>query len=278
MNKPLLAIALSFLMLAACGPSRSDSETDAARALYNEADSLFQNALYEQSLAILDSIDRSIPSAVDIRRMGSRLRPQVLERYAAAQISRIDSLSTAGTLAGDSLRKLVRFVDHDMEGYYVALPDRGNVNPRNTPGLYARMSPDYNFYLIATAPSKNHVNRISLSAPGCGSVTTDPIPTDGERNAACPAGQIITLTEAESEPLARFILQTPPDIPVTLSFLTPTASVAASQTLSADSRRSIATLRRFVQTIDNDKFYRLEKERLRLILTQVRQQTANLAE
>lgn len=278
MNKKLLTIALSAIMLEACGPSQADRQNSASRDIYNAADSMFQNGQYQQSLALLDSIDRSIPSAVDIRRMASRLRPQVMERYAAAQLSRIDSLSIAGTIAGDSLRQFVKFVNHDMEGYYVALPDRGTENPRNTPGIYARMSPDYNFYIIATAPTKAAITRLSLSAPGQESVTTPDIAPDGERNGSCPAGRIITLTEAESDPLARFIIRTPSDTPIKLSFLTPEATVAASLTLTEKQRQSIATLRRFVQTIDSDKFYRLEKERLQLILTQVRQQTANLAE
>lgn len=271
-------IKLSFIaVLATSAISCQNNERNGdkeAEEKYSQAKNYFDLGQYESASALLSEIDSLYPKAVGTRRKASLLRPELKERWTAAQLSEIDSLLAVNTIIGDSLRNLMTFVENPLEGYFVA-KEIGKTEPRTEAGLHGRISPGFKFYITSSSPNPIKSTSVRLSANG-ESVETPTIPFDGERNNRSGKCETITFTEAESAPLGDFILRHNQET-IGLTFIGENGQEQHLE-LPSIQKRSIATEYRYAKTVIRDKFLRLEKERLSKQLYLSRQQIARSRE
>lgn len=272
--KPLLISAIVLTVLAGCSSDKTNDPEQQAAQLLSESRECFETGRYEESLHLLDSIDRSLPEAVKTRKEASQFRPEVMERHTARQLSLTDSLMTVNSILGDSLRNLVEYVSNPVEGYYAVKGD-GTMNVRDKAGLHCRVSADYHFYIVATSGGGHNATAVQLTSGGK-SVRSNDVPYDGERNCSTGAGMSITFTEAESAPLADFIEENASTgNKVQMVFLDNDHPVSAL-TLTPEQVRSVAIISGFSRAVRNDKLYRIKKQHLQRQLEIARQQIANV--
>lgn len=265
-----ISILAGMLLLCAVGCGSDKNGEKSAESLLSEARGLFDSGKYEPAMTLLDSIDSAYSRAIKTRTEAKLLRPQVIERLSAKQLSVTDSLLVVNALVGDSLRRLVRFEKNPVEGYYVA-SSSGSVNPRTAAGLYPRLSPDFRFYLICSCPEKIASEAVAFESEG-ETVTSAEVAYDGERNDRTPTCETITFTESESEPLLAFLMRHKSD-PVTVRFIGANGKNHAA-ILSEQQRDQLLTVYGLATSVRTDKYLRLEKERLQNCLSLSRQQIA----
>ncbi len=269
----LLSIVILLSALYSCSGA-GNSYNRQAENLYSQAADAFDRGDYSLSLQLIDSIDSAYSRAIETRRLCRILKPQVIERYAAREISRIDSLRAIGSWHGDSLRALLVWQPNPVEGYWVSTKSKG-ISVGSTPGLHCRVSPDYHFYITACSPSTVEMTYVELQAAGH-SVSSARVGRDGERNSASEAGEIITFTEAESDPLAKFIIENQ-DGEINIVFRSDNG-VTRTMKLSEQQRIALIDCYRFTQAVRNDRALALKQEQLNGQLLAARRQLATVAD
>lgn len=270
--KTLLAVSAISITAASCTTNTVD-ETE-AQNLLSQSKADFEAGKYDNALLLLDSIDHGHPKAVNTRRDARLLRPQVLERQSASQLSMLDSLLVVNSIKGDSLKSCFTFVSNPVEGYYVA-KETGNADVNTTAGLHSRISQDYHLYMVASCPQP--VKSVSITATADGeSVSTPIVAFDGERNSRNGKCEMITFTEAESAPIAQFIGNHRLS-PVSITFNGENGKTY-SMTLSQSQKNALSYAYDLIMAINADKTYRLETDRMRRQLEIARQQLANVSD
>lgn len=254
--KIIAASVIGWFMLS-CG-NGSDNEDKIAENLYRVAENSFESGDFVHAAQILDSIDHAYPHAIETREKSLLLRPQIMERHTAILLSETDSLLTVNKIKGDSLRNLITFVDNPLEGYFVA-SSTGNVDVRTVPGLHGRISPAFKFYLTASAPT--HIKTISFRLEADGeSVIASEIPYDGERNNRSGKCETLTLTEAESAPIGDFLLKHPTS-QISIIYIGENGT-EKHLTMLKEQRDALISGYLYAKSVIQDKYLRVEKERL----------------
>lgn len=255
--KNYMAIILTAVLTISC-TDKAAEDAMKAEDLYNQTCKYFENGNYEQAKLLLDSIDRAYPQAYDVRKLASRLRPQLMERWTARKLSITDSLLVENQLCGINLREQLIFVKNPLEGYYV-VSSMGNVKVRETAGLHGRISPAFKFYLTASCPVKIGSTTIRLESDG-ESIVSSTVSYDGERNNRSGKCETITFTEAESAPLGEFV-KNHANSKIDLIYI---ASNNKEQrtTMTEANKNAIIIGYSYAQTVIRDKQLQIEKERL----------------
>ncbi len=255
------------ILMAACG---GKSDTDRAGDLYSQAEVLYSNGKYEEALTLLDSMDRSCPTAIDIRRKGMSLRPRLMEQAANRQLEIIDSISAIESYRLDSLSKQTQLVQNTVGNYYVSKAE-GHVDVGTVSGLHGRMSPDGRIYIVATSP--NPVNPASITVTsGQESASTPAVSYDGERNDRSSGKDVITFIEGECQDVAKFIYEHQGQ-PLTVTY-NGSNGKQVSMTLPDNQKEGIATLYATSVVVRERKKQELEKQRLEKTLQTARSQIA----
>ena len=263
-NSALTACAMAMFMAACSGGGAADK----AKELYNQAEQLDEAGEYQSALALLDSIDRAYPAAVDVRREAMQLRPRVLEKLTVKQLEAADSIAAVDAWHLDSLSTLTHRVANPVESYIVPSAE-GHVNVSTTAGLHARMAPDGRFYLIASSPEHISMTSFSLSSEG-DAIQAPAVAYDGERNDRSGAVDVITYIEGECQEVGEFILNHR-NAPVTVTY---NGTRSVSRPLSDAQRKGMADLFETSKLIRARKTQELEKQRLERMLQAVRSQIA----
>ncbi|MCC8072362.1 MAG: hypothetical protein LIO90_11255 [Bacteroidales bacterium] len=206
-------IATAWAMgLTSCG----DKDKEAAIELKTQATEAMEQGRYEEAIALIDSIDHAYPKQIDIRREAMHLRPQVLERLTQRELSRTDSLCAILTYRCDSLKNTMVYVKQPIEGYYTAKCIEGKT-PGTASGLYARMTNEGLFYLIASCTQNVKSVGVELSADGA-TLRSATVEADGELNDRSRGVELITFTPAQSDTLGAFVLAHYPS-PIQLTYV-----------------------------------------------------------
>lgn len=262
----LTAAIATIICLTSCGGNSDDKR---AEDLYSQAVELNKNNKFDQALTILDSMDSSCPSAVEIRRKGMSLRPRLIEQITNRKLEIADSIAAVGSYRLDSLSKKTMLVQNSIENYFVPTAE-GHVNVGTEGGLHGRMSPDGRLYLIATSPRP--VKSVSITVVSGGeSASTPSIGFDGERNDRSSGKDVLTFIEAESMDVAKFIYGHR-NMPVVLEFNGENNNV--SMTLPDNQKSGIADLYEISALIRERKKQELERQRLEKTLQIARSQIA----
>lgn len=254
-TKYLILVAIvSLLTLNSCSGSGDKAK---AKALLDSATEAFQEGNYTKAIELTDSLRSAYPSEIEIRREALHLSTRATERLALRRLETADSLLAVLSVRGDSLSRLVRFVENPIEGYYVA----GNVKDGNvigSNGLQARLSPAGDFYMISSLKAKQ-VKSTSVTVECDGeSATTSTIPHDGERNDRSMGAEIITYMASECDTVAAFISKHN-SRPITLTF---NGASVYKMPLPKVEAQNITTLYDYAITLRRAKLASLEKEKL----------------
>ncbi len=199
-SRLLITVALGGTMaFSSCG----NSDEKKAREYVDLATKLMNDKEYDAALANLDSLDRQYPSEIEVRREGMSLRPQIIELSSLKQIEQCDSAIAGLIIESNRLKESLKFVPDAFEGYYTTKALAGKV-PAEKSGLYARMTPDGVYMVIASSTQKSMSTGVTLIAKGGESVSTPDIANDGERNDRSRGVEIITFMPDECVTLGQF--------------------------------------------------------------------------
>ncbi len=257
----------SILFIASCS---DNSDKAKAEALLTEASEAISSGDFAKAITLTDSIKTAYPKEIDARREALHLKAKATEGLSLRQLESADSTLAMLGAKGDSLTRLVKFVQNPIEGYYVG----ASVDPgafHGTTGIQGRVSPGGDFYIISSIPVSKGVKSTSVSVSyGGETASTATVGYDGERNDRSLGAEIITFMGAECDDLGKFIYENR-DKPLTLTF---NGARSFSATLSADQISEIATLYEYASTIRDAKLAAIEKERLSRTLDIARSQAA----
>lgn len=266
------SISLATLILSVASCSSSNSMPESARRLLNQGKEAFKAGDYSKALQLLDSVDRTYPQAIEVRREAQKIRPQILEQYTVEQINEVESEIQQIAIVGDSLSKFIEPKNNDLEFYYVAKGTK-QTNVNNTPGLHARLTPQYSFYAVATSTGCNDAKTIEVKV-GDTCIVSPIVTIDGERNRCNSGKQTITFTEAEIDSIGKFISDNN-NCDITLSFK---GNGNISLPLNKIQIQQFINLYQLSKVVKKDNFLRIERKRLDEQLHTVRTQLARTAE
>lgn len=262
----LLASIASLGLYTSCAGSGDKAK---AQALLDEATAAFDAGNYAGSLTLTDSIKAAYPAEIEVRREALHLATRATEGLTVQRLQSADSLVAVLGVRGDSLQRLVKFVNNPIEGYYVGInsPSGGIVGSN---GIQARISPDGDFYIISSLKARQiKSTSVTVSCDGA-SASTSVVEHDGERNDRSMGAEVITFMGVECDSLGRFIEQHR-GMPMTLTF---NGASAYSMPLPEAQASEIATLYDYATTLRRAKVASIEKEKLTRALDIARMQAA----
>lgn len=161
-SKLTIVALVAAAMLAGC-KSEQARRAERAEALRLEAETLAANGDYEQSLALLDSLDSAYREQTDVRRSAMTTRAKAIERHSMRQIGRADSVLAAAQLCADSLAAFFVRVDgpRGLEGHYVERGIKGRDVTAST-GIEPRVD-EQGYLCIAAVVRGRSIGLNSLS-------------------------------------------------------------------------------------------------------------------
>lgn len=262
----LAAIAGLTAIACSCG---GNGDTQKATALLGQAQKAFDSNDYATALSLTDSIKNAYPKEIDVRREALHLSTKATEGLTLQRLQQADSLSAVLAVRGDSLQRMMKFVENPIEGYYVA----STADPAKffgTNGLQARVSPNGDFYLMSSLKAKSVKSTSVEVSAGGEKAATATIAHDGERNDRSMGAEVITFMGVECDSVGHFISNHSGE-PVTLTFV---GSSAYSMPLPEKQAKEIALLYDYATILRRFKVASLEKERLTRAVEIARSQAA----
>lgn len=269
-NKTLILLSLPLLLGSMSVTSCSgNGDKDKAEALLSEATTACDAGKYELALSLTDSLKRAYPEQIDTRRKGLHITAKATEGLTLRNLERADSTLAVLGERGDSLSHLVKWVNNPIEGYYVAA-GASAAPVSSATGLYARVSPEGDFYLISVLKSPAVKSTSVTVSCGADQASTATVAHDGERNDRSMGAEVITFIGSECDDAGRFIADHAGQ-PVKVTF---NGQRSHSATLSSTQAAEIATLYNYATTVREAKIAAIEKTRLERMLDTARSQAA----
>lgn len=272
-SKPLRTLLLAALILGATTSCTSEAERRAARAeaLRLEAETLAASGDCEQSLALLDSLDRAYREQTDVRRRAMATRATAIERRSLQLIGPADSLLAASQLRVDSLGALFVHIDgpRGLEGHYVARELRTNDVTAST-GIEPRV--DAEGYLSIAAVVKGRrigLNSLSITTPA-GTQRVEPV--DGARSIESEGTELTSFRQEEVAHLLE-ALAAAEGSPVSMHLDGTRGSVELK--LSPAMRTALLRTWQYAMACQRLRSARIERERLERTLQTARDHRAN---
>lgn len=249
-----IPIALICNLLFSC----SDNNSQKASELLNEAETCISSKDYAQAITLLDSLQRTYLTEVDIRRNAMHLRPKAIEGQTLLETAQNDSLIAVLEAEHNSLKDNFSLVNNPelLEGYYVITELNRPIFDRTT--IQPRLSAQGEFYIVSSL-NGNPIKHTAISlSNGNENVTTTHAGYDGERNYRSGKTEMITFMPAECDTLGQFASRFD-NSKLTLIFI---GNRTYSTTLSAKETHAMATTYRMSQILSQLKKARLKKELL----------------
>ncbi len=267
MKAKILLLPIVSALLATLSFSCSESDTSKAKELYTQAQQLNDKGECEAALNVLNQLDSLYPREFDIRKQGKHLRPKIIEKQTLLQISANDSLLAIEKWHGDSLALFLRLVNNPVENYYVAKSEPKDINSK--PGVYARMSPDANFYLTVVTPAQK-ANAIDING-----VKSATLPFDDYRVTATDGKNcVLTFMQAEIDTCMKAIQANPENVRI---LLLNNDKEAGELKLSANDINNILNVYANALSVQRIKLLTIKREHLEQTLSTARSQIARTA-
>ena len=166
--------------LFSCG----NSDKDAAQSLYAQAEYLYNNKQYNNSIILLDSLKNNYKGDIELLKKGLHLRTLNQEGLILAEIEQADSLIAALETENNRLSGSFKYIKlPDMvEGYYIHKSIVGEIDKTDRTDIEPRIDEYDEFYIVSylTGQDIKHTG-ISLTA-NAGSVKSATVPHDGAQN------------------------------------------------------------------------------------------------
>ncbi|MDE6049268.1 MAG: hypothetical protein K2G09_06200 [Paramuribaculum sp.] len=211
-NKSLIGLSVAAISIIS---SCVNSKENEARECLSSAQRQFETEQYDSALTTLDTLDIRFASEVSVRREGLRLRPRIIEQMSLRSLEDIDRQLAELVIESEKYKESLKYVPDAFEGYYTTAELAGKV-PAEKTGLYARMTSDGLFTVVASSTKSALSESVSLNTSGA-SVSTPAVPCDGERNDRSRGVEIINFMPGECDTLGTFA-QAHLEEPVTLTF------------------------------------------------------------
>ncbi|MDE6417717.1 MAG: hypothetical protein K2K49_00710 [Duncaniella sp.] len=267
-TKTLTAALAALAMLGSCAGDRGEKE---AAALVAEARAALEAGDCPAALTLADSVARAYPKALEARREALHTATLAREGMALREIEATDSLIAHLALRSDSLSAYVTKVDNPVEPYFVARGEN-TAAVYTTTGLHGRLSPEGDFYILATlAGHPVQSTSVGVEGPEGSSATTSSIPHDGERNDRSGSTEVITFLAAECDTVARYIHGHAGER-LTLVFNGTKGTYRTP--LSTESAERLAALYEYARTVREARMATVKREKLSRALELSRQQAA----
>lgn len=266
MFKEAISTLSACLLLFSCS---GNSDSDKANALLAEAEQACETGRYELAVTLCDSLKTAYPQEIEARRKSLHIMSLANEGMAVKRLEKADSILAVTGVRGDSLKRLLRWVNNPVEGYYVAQNEpSGTVSA--TDGLHARVTPEGDFYIISSlkAPAVKSTS-VTVSCGG-EQASTSTVAYDGERNDRSMGAEVITFLGVECEELGKFVASHA-DLPVTLTF---SGDKSHSISLPKQQAEAIRTLYEYAATVRDAKVAMVEKSKLERTVETARSQAA----
>lgn len=197
-------LILNMCIMSSC---RNDtSEQDAAKGLYNSADSAYKEQNYILSQQLIDSLQAKYPKQISVQRDALHLRPKVIEGATIKDIEVCDSLIAVLMQQKMQIEPKFVFINNPqlVDGYYIAKTNAHN-NLFGKTGIEARITPEGRFYMLSSLTAKP-IKHTSISLI-CDNQTVKSLNVayDGERNYRSSGTEMITFMAEECDTLGHFI-------------------------------------------------------------------------
>lgn len=260
--------AISILAVAMLATGCSKSASEQASEQLAEAQIAYEAGDYAKALALIENLDSTYRAEVDVRRQAMHLKPQIIEKQTLEELSITDSLVVLAQLRGDSISKTMRYVSNPVEGYYVSTTEPKDINA--TTGLYARMSPDGHFYIVATNTRGGKSYAIRVNANGR-TAETSHLPDDGERIDRSGKAEVLTFMQSECDSVGKLISQ---HKGVTMSFCFIGNGAPQNIEISGAQSQALGEVYDAAEMVREMKLLQIRKARLEKTLTTARNQAA----
>lgn len=267
-TKTLIAALAALAMLGSCAGDRGEKE---AAALVAEARTALDAGDYALANALADSVGRAYPKALEARREALHTATLAREGLAIRELEVTDSILAHLAVRSDSLSAYVTRVDNPVEPYFVAKGENA-ATLYTTTGINGRLSPDGDFYILATLAG----HPIGMTAVGVetadGTVAmTANVSRDGERNDRMGSAEVITFIAAECDTVARLVHARAGE-GLTMIFEGTQGRFRAP--MSPDAARRLATLYDYATTVREARIATVRREKLARAIELSRQQAA----
>lgn len=268
-TKTLLSLLIPICAALSGTSCSGSSDSRAAEDTADRATAALEAGDYALALRLADSVRQTWPQAIDTRRRALHITTRATEGLALKKLESADSLLAVLSARADSLKSHVRYISNPVEGYYIASGDNPDA-VHSTTGLRGRLSPEGDFYLIATL-KPGGVKSVSVTVGGAdGSATTQQVAFDGERNDRSGGLEVITFISAECDSVGRYIYSHTGG-PLSLTF---NGAGSRTVTIPAESISQIATLYDYYQTMRRARLASVEREKFARTLDLARTQAA----
>lgn len=259
------------MLIASCSGKKEDPQ---ARALLTEASQAFEAGDCDTATLLLDSLQKTFPSELDIQREGMLLRPKVIEMTATRQIAALDSTNIADNATMERLKPTLKWVKTPgmIEGYWT---DAKSYNPSfmNGTGIEARISEIGQFYIVSSANPQLKHTAVSITGPAA-SATTQAVPYDGESNYRIGGGEVITFSPEQSDTIGAATIQNlaaNPSAQLTLGFA---GGKAKSLKLTPAQAQGIANAYNYSRALIRARDNQVQHQRLEKTIEIARRQAA----
>lgn len=206
--------------LYSCG----NNNHDAAIALYNQAESYYNNKKYNESNILLDSLKNNYTDDIALLKKGLYLRTLNQEGLILEEISQNDSLISVLEEENKNLSGLFTYIKHpDMvEGYYIHKSIVKETEKNNRVAIEPRIDENDMFYLVSylTGHDIKHTS-IKISSKSGSSVSSATVPYDEAQNYRYNSGgvsyEIVTYNNNQCDTLGYFVNENN-DSPLKITF------------------------------------------------------------
>lgn len=213
-----IVIIVSIMFLTACAGKENEDAANAQKLL-KEAKVAIENDDFIKAEFLLDSIDKCYPTAVDVRKEVTTLRPAVIEGITISEIESNSKLILQLQQRIDQIKENFIFVDNDpvIDGYYIA-KELADDDFYNKSGIRATVSENGDFALVSLLVGRkiNHTS-ITLST-GDMSASSDVIAVDNVINVQSSSNEMITYNKKQTADIAELVNNNDSSQPVTVTF------------------------------------------------------------
>lgn len=266
-------LSISSILIVLCLiPACSKDSNKQAESLLNSAEESFANHDYDKTLTLLDSIDKTYPKAIEIRKQAMNIRPKAIEGALINKIAENDSMLAVNLLMGDSLCRNLTKVDNPLEPYYISKSDANATSQYSVEGLHGRVAPDGMFYIIASSKGTTPFTTVILESDN-GTAQTTEVNPDGERNKILDSNRVVTYIAGECDAIGK-LLTSNPSAPVKVSLKSGDKTIKQF-ILSHNQQKGIIETYLTAETFRKCHRLRIEKNKLEKQLSISRQQIAN---
>lgn len=165
--------------------SCSNSNENAALAIFNQAQTLYDRGEYTNSVAMLDTLKSKFPEEIELRKKGLHLLTLNQEGLIKIEIAKNDSLITELEKENKQLSGNFKYIKHpDMvEGFYIHKSIADETEKTDRIAIEPRIDEYDMFYIVSylTGHDVKHT-RISFSNQSGNSVSSANVPYDEAQN------------------------------------------------------------------------------------------------